>query len=403
MNARTPRQWYSIRNAAKGDNPTVYLFDEIDSYWGVSAEEFARELDGIDAEQITVKINSPGGNVYDGLAIMNALIDHPAKIITSVEGLAASAASFIAMAGDERVMRPGAELMIHNAWMVAIGSATDLRAAADQLERTSANLASIYADRSGGELADWQAAMDAETWYSAQEAVDAGLADRIEKAGKAADAEPTSKARWDLSRFAYSGRQAAPAPRTGARTPRTPSAIRAEVKGKEGRMPTLIEGLRERFGLPEDADEATILAAVSEQLDSVAAATEDAPAEPSAQQITASASRLGLVLVDRTQYEQTVAQASRGADAYEQLQADRRNAVLEKHVRRGAVAASRREHFAKLLTVDPDGTAELLNSLPDGAVVHLAEVGHSGEPENDNTEAGLADVFAKVTGRKDFR
>ncbi|MFD9614806.1 hypothetical protein ACFWWS_36110, partial [Streptomyces sp. NPDC059083] len=78
MTARTPRQWYSIRNATKGSTPTIYVFDEIDSYWGVSAEDFARELDEIDADAITVKINSPGGNVYDGLAIMHALIDHPA-------------------------------------------------------------------------------------------------------------------------------------------------------------------------------------------------------------------------------------------------------------------------------------------------------------------------------------
>ncbi|MFD9614923.1 ATP-dependent Clp protease proteolytic subunit, partial [Streptomyces sp. NPDC059083] len=314
----------------------------------------------------------------------------------------ASAASFIAMAGDERIIRPGAEVMIHNAWTVAVGGASDLRAAADQLERTSASVAGIYADRSGGDVADWQAAMDAETWYSAQEAVDAGLADRIEKSGKTAEAEPTAKARWDLSRFAYSGRHAAPAPRTAART-RTPFAARAEVKREEGPMPTLIEGLRERFGLPEDADEATILAAVTEQLDSAAAATDDVPAEPSAQQITASASRLGLVLVDRTQYEQTIAQASKGAAAFEQMQTDRRNAVLDKAVRRGAVAASRREHFAKLLVADPEGTEQLLDGLPDGVAVPLAEVGHAGEPEIDHLETEMADVYAKVTGRKDIR
>ncbi|MFE3229333.1 head maturation protease, ClpP-related [Nocardia sp. NPDC059228] len=394
-----PRQWYAIHNAAASDAgpATVYLFDEIDSYWGVAAEDFVRELDAIDADEIVVKINSPGGNVFDGLAIMNALIAHPAKVTTSVEGLAASAASFIAMAGDERIMRPGAEMMIHNAWTVAIGSAADLRAAADQLDRTSANLASIYAERSGGEIAEWQAAMDAETWYSADEAVTAGLADRVEKPAKPSSAEPTASARWDLSIYAFAGRAAAPAPRIAART-RTPSAVRAEVKREEGPMPTLIEGLRERFGLPEDADEATILAAVTEQLDSAAAATEDAPAEPTAQQITASAKRLGLVLVDRTQYEQTVASASKGAAAFEQLETDQRNAVLDKHIRRGALAPGRREHFAKLLKADPEGTAELLDSLPAGSVVPLTEVGHAGEPDVDPLENEMSGVYARVTG-----
>ncbi|MFD6357936.1 head maturation protease, ClpP-related [Nocardia tengchongensis] len=396
---RTPRQWYAIHNAAtaKGSTPTIYLFDEIDSYWGVSAEDFARELDAIDADEIMVKINSPGGNVYDGLAIMNALADHPAKIITSVEGLAASAASFIAMSGDERIIRPGAEMMIHNAWTVAAGGAADLRAAADQCERTSASVASIYAERTGGDVADWQAAMDAETWYSAQEAVDAGLADRVEKAGKTAetDAEPTAKARHDLSRFMFAGRSAAPAPRTAARTPRNPSAvIRAEVPtGKEGFMPTLNEALRSRFGLPEDADDEAVLAAVDQAL-----TAEPAPGEPTAQQIVAAASRHDMLLVDRTQYEQTVARADQGAAAYEQLQTRERNAVLDKHVRRGALAPGRREHFAKLLKADPEGTTELLDGLPSGSVVPLAEIGHAGEPDVDPLENELSGVFARVTG-----
>jgi ATP-dependent Clp endopeptidase proteolytic subunit ClpP len=394
-----PHQWYSIRNAAKSDDgpATVYLFDEIDSWFGVSAEDFSRELDAIDSDEIVVKINSPGGNVFDALAIMNALQEHPAKITTSVEGLAASAASFIAMAGDEIVMRPGSELMIHNAWGVCVGNADDMRDIAEQLERMSANLASIYAERAGGDVADWQKAMKAETWYSADEAVAAGLADRVEKPSKNADGDKSAKARFDLSIFNYAGRSGAPAPRPI----KTPSAVRAEVtQREEGTMPTLYEGLRERLGLPEDADEAAVLAAANEQLDSVAEAVDEPladPAEPTLQQINASAKRLNLRLVDAEQYEATVAAAAKGAQAFERLEDDRRNAVLDKHVRRGALAPANRGHYAKLLKADPEGTAELLNGLPDGLMVPVNEVGHAGEPDLD-TDTELAGVFARVTG-----
>lgn len=193
---------------------TMRLYDPIDSwggYWGVSAKEFVAALDELpsDTTEIRLLINSPGGDVFEGLAILNALRRHSARVVTVVEGLAASAASFVALAGDEVVMAKNAELMVHDAWGVCVGNAEDMGQMATNLARISDNIASIYAEKAGQDTAEWRATMRAETWYSAAEAVDAGLADRVDDGVKADDAAMN---RFDLSIFSYSGRSEAPPP-----------------------------------------------------------------------------------------------------------------------------------------------------------------------------------------------
>ncbi|MEV6258073.1 head maturation protease, ClpP-related [Nocardia sp. NPDC051911] len=402
---RAERPWYEIRAAADTDETlVVYIYDEIDSWFGVSAEAFARDLAALDAERIEVHINSPGGNAYDGLAIMNAIAGHPAQITTIVDGLAASAASYIAIAGDEVIMRPGAQMMIHEAWGLAVGDARDMAAMAEQLDGASSALAEIYAKKTGGDADAMRELMRAETWFSADEAVEAGLADRVEAPSKSkAGGGGAAKARaFDLSVFNFAGRRAAPAPRLH----RSPSArVRAEVTPGERRaaVPTLIEGLREQLGLPEDADEATVLAAVTAKLDSGGAATTepgpaDEPAEPTLQQIAASAKRLNLRLVDAEQYEQLSAQAAQGAQAFARQQEQHRNHVLSEAIRTGRISKGQRESYAKQLERDPEGTEAFLNSLPRNVAVSLEEIGHAGEPEVDELGADMAAAYAKVTG-----
>ncbi|MFI5542088.1 head maturation protease, ClpP-related [Nocardia sp. NPDC051900] len=401
---RAERPWYEIRAAADADGaetPVVYIYDEIDSWFGVSAEAFARDLAALDAERIEVHINSPGGNAYDGLAIMNAIAGHPAQITTIVDGLAASAASYIAIAGDEVIMRPGAQMMIHEAWGLAVGDARDMAAMAEQLDGASSALAEIYAKRTGGDVDAMRELMRAETWFSADEAVEAGLADRVEapsksKAGGGGGAAAKARA-FDLSVFNYSGRRAAPAPRLH----RSPSArVRAEVTpGKEGTMPTLIEGLRERLGLPDDADEAAVLEAVSARVEDGGTPTgEPAPAEPTLQQIAASARRLNLQLVDKDQYDALAAQAAQGAQAFKAQQEEHRNAVLAEAIRTGRISAAQRETYARQLERDPEDTEAFLMGLPKNMAVPLEEIGHSGEPEVDELGADMAAAYAKVTG-----
>lgn len=179
--------WYTIRNAADSDSAggvntgpgtEVFIYDEIGGSFGVSAIEFVEDIGKIKDDAFTVRINSPGGSVFDAVAIYNALIQHPARVTTRVDALAASAASIIAMAGDTVEMMVGSQLMIHDALGVEMGNAKDMREMAKFLDRQSDNLASIYANK-GGDAQDWRALMLAETWMFAQEAVDFGLADSV--------------------------------------------------------------------------------------------------------------------------------------------------------------------------------------------------------------------------------
>lgn len=200
------KTWYRIENKAD-ESSTVFLYDEIGA-WGISAGDFAKELGEVTAKSIDLRLNTPGGEVFDGLAIFNALQRHPAKVTVHIDGLAASIASVIAMAGDEILIDRYAQMMIHEAHAIAVGSTKDMSAMAKLLDEYSDNIAAIYSTRAGGDKTGWRERMKAETWFSASEAVKAGLADRI--------AETTVKGRpaatWDLSIFNHAGRAHAPDP-----------------------------------------------------------------------------------------------------------------------------------------------------------------------------------------------
>lgn len=201
-----------LTDESAGDGvATLRLYDPIDSWggeWGVSAKEFAASLQALPADttEIRLHINSPGGEVYEGITMMNLLRQHSARVVAFVDGLAASAASFVAVAADETVMGENSQLMIHDAWGLCVGNAADMRDLGSRLDQISDNIASVYAKKAGGSVADWRTAMLAESWYSAEEAVAAGLADRVDEAGKAV------KNAFDLSVFTYAGRDEAPAP-----------------------------------------------------------------------------------------------------------------------------------------------------------------------------------------------
>lgn len=163
----------------------VSLLDEI-GIWGITAGDFIGELNALDVDRINLQVHSLGGDYDDGLAIYSALQQHPAQVDVTVLGTAASAASFIAMAGDSITMHPHAEMMIHDAWGCGIGNADEVRSVANMLEKSSDNIASIYseaAERRQRQEAlskdQFRALMKEETWYSPQEAIEVGLADDI--------------------------------------------------------------------------------------------------------------------------------------------------------------------------------------------------------------------------------
>lgn len=186
--SRTPRDtqgrsWYRIENTA-GERAEVYVYDMIGE-WGVSAQDFVNELRNVRSQSVDLHINSEGGEVFDGLAIYEAIRQHPANVTGHVDGIAASAASFIAMACDKIVMAARARMMIHDAHGLVIGNAADMREMANLLDDLSDNIADVYAERAGGTRASWRTAMLGPngaadgTWYDAQAAIDAGLADEI--------------------------------------------------------------------------------------------------------------------------------------------------------------------------------------------------------------------------------
>jgi len=171
------KSWYEIRNAT-AEEAEILIYDEI-GYWGVTASEFVKELNGLKAKTITLRINSPGGDVFDGVAIYNALKRHPASVHAVVDGLAASSASFITQAGDTVLMAAGSTMMIHEPHGMTMGDAQDHAKMAETLDKMGDTIASFYAGRAGGDEPLWRSRMRVECWYRAQEAVDIGLADGL--------------------------------------------------------------------------------------------------------------------------------------------------------------------------------------------------------------------------------
>lgn len=174
----------------------IYLYEEIGG-WGTKAGDFVAELRGLGGKPVDLHVNSGGGDVFDGLAMYNALKGYAAGVTAYVDGLAASAASFIVQAASRIVIAKNASMMIHEAHGVGWGNAEEMQKLAALLDSASENIASIYAERAGGDVAAWRAAMRAETWYRGQEAVDAGLADEVagESANRAAS-RPAARVLW---------------------------------------------------------------------------------------------------------------------------------------------------------------------------------------------------------------
>lgn len=172
-----------IRAAEADDDATISIYDVIgQDMWtgeGVTSKRIAGALRKIGAREVTVNINSPGGDFFEGVGIYSLLREHPAKVTIKVMGLAASAASVIAMAGDTiQIAEPGF-LMVHNAWAIAIGNRHDMRAASEMLEPFDDAMAGLYAARANVKKAKASEWMDAETWFNGSKAVEAGLADAL--------------------------------------------------------------------------------------------------------------------------------------------------------------------------------------------------------------------------------
>jgi ATP-dependent protease ClpP protease subunit len=357
-----------------GSVATIRLYGPIDSWggwWGISAADVSEALDGFgdDVDEIRVRINSPGGEAWEGMTILNMLRAHRAKVVAVVDGVAASAASFIAAGVEETVMSPGTQMMIHDASNFAIGNAAFMRKNAEFLDSISDAIASVYTGAAGGTDQQWRALMVEETWYTAKEATTAGLADRVAVVPDAGttttaganDPDPFEDVEdaFDLSIYNYAGRSHAPAPKlpTSSGVGTTSAATAAGDTSQEGAAAVFndeqLTTLRQKLGVSDDADADTVIGALDEALAERAETTTTAP---------------GTVAVDEGSLDQLRRDAAAGREARNaQLEADR-VALVRDAVNDGRIPPARRDHWLAQLRADDEGARAALAGLTKGTI-----------------------------------
>jgi ATP-dependent protease ClpP protease subunit len=374
---------------------TIRLYGPIDSwggFWGVSAKDVSAVLDALpdSVSEIRLRINSPGGEVFEGVSILNMLRAHKAKVTAVVDGRAASAASVIAAGCDECVMSPGTQMMIHSPSVIAWGNASVLRKQATILDGIEKSIVEIYTAKAGEK--DWAALLADETWMTASEAVDQGLADRVEVVPDAGDAETVgagdetvlipdedepedSAAR--LVVFASEARASAP------KLPVSTESGEPHRKDNVMAYDDLKAGLATRLGVTDAAaDDDVLLSALDTKL---------------AEQPTPSASATpplpkGAVVMDGAAFEELKADAAAGREARAEQIKDRRDGIVASAIGDGRIAASSQTLWREQLEKDEDGVKALLESFPKNTALPVVELGHSDEP-TDSESALHARVY----------
>lgn len=199
------RQFSVVKNEAATDT-TVYLYDVIvedeweAEYWGgITADQFISAVNDIETDDIHLRINSPGGSVFAANSMAQALVEHKATIHVHIDGIAASAASRIAMVGDDIVIAQGASIMIHKAWTIALGNADEFIKAAERLDKLDDSLARIYESRTNNDAETVKTWMKEETWFFDEEAIEFGFADSIAATPNRANTK--NAINWNLNAF----------------------------------------------------------------------------------------------------------------------------------------------------------------------------------------------------------
>ena len=335
---------------------------------------------------VELHVNSPGGDVHEGVALINVLRAHPGRVTAIVEGLAASAASFIVAGGADRViMRPHSEVMVHSPWMALEGDGPTLVKAAGDLERLGGTLARVYADRAGGTPEHWAELMAAETWFTADEAVAAGLADEVVD-GRHATANTNSiTASPVFARFRYSSRAEAP-------QPNTKGTLMAEQQPKQ-QPDQPVDGV---VFTPEQWNKLTTLldvdpaaATVDEALDLIAAMVEklvgDNP-EKTDSEGGAVLARAGRVLLDRDTYKELVAGAREGIAIRAQRDAKAREDEVDTWIKEGRINSALRRQAVAMAHRDITTARAFYGSNPPNTIP-VKEIGHA-LTNDDEAETG---------------
>lgn len=378
----------------------------------ITGAEVIRQLADMPGD-VTVRINSYGGDSFEGVAVMNALRHHDGEITAVVEGVAASAASVIAVGGASRlVMRPGSELMIHDAWTFADGNAADLEKIASDLERTSQSVAEIYAEKAGGDVDEWREMMRAETWFSAREAVEAGLADAVED-GRTAELPVLAKVG---PRFAYAGRGRAPRPKIleeesmdfANEVAQRLGLVAVDVD-EDTVLAALEEALAEQAEEPAETAEASEVAEVVPAVGGEAAVPAEAEQEQAEEQAlevdseeapeveaeTEEPAPAGVVTLDVDTYAELVARAEAGAKAHEEAEAKARAEEVAGWVAEGRISAAVKPKALALAEQDMAAARALYGANPKNTIPRV-EVGYGVDDEPESTPARGADPFSPV-------
>lgn len=365
---------------------TLRLYGPIyDGWYGVSARAVSEALDQLgEVDSIIVRVNSPGGDAWEGMAILNMLRAHSADVTAVVDGIAASAASYLVAGCDRTVMSPGTQMMIHDASAFAYGDEAVMAKAQKFLASVSNSIAAIYADVAGGTEESWRVLMKETTWYTAKEAVDAGLADAVAvvkdvgETGTAEEEDPEPleadvEDRFDLSMYPFAGRSQAPAPKppTASAGGSTETEGGSAVAFSDEQLTTM----RQKLGLAENADEATILAALDEAL------TERA--EPTAAAGTTVPE--GHVVIPAAKLADLEAGARLATETANALRTSEREAFLDAN--RSKYLPANRAAWATEYDRDPEATQAHFATAPD--LIPVAEIGHA---NGGDAEALAADA-----------
>lgn len=200
-NASAERKPLNVVRAEGSTDATLYVYDTIDAWWGVNAQDMSKAIAGLSADTtLHLRINSPGGDVFEARAIAASLRAFGGKTIAHIDALAASAATTVALACDEVEIADGGFFMIHNAWTYAYGNKSDLAETVTLLTKIDDGIVADYAKRTGKTADEIVAWMDAETWFTAQEAIDNGFADRMAPAADKSKNAAKGKT-WNLAAF----------------------------------------------------------------------------------------------------------------------------------------------------------------------------------------------------------
>ena len=384
-----------------GTIATIRMYGPIDSwggYWGISTKDVGEVLDALpdSVSQIILRVNSPGGEVFEGVAILNMLRAHKASVTAVVDGLAASAASIIAVGCDETVMSPGTQMMIHSPSTIVWGNAAEMRKTADVLDGIEDSIIEVYTGKAGEK--DWAQLLADETWMTAVEAVKIGLADRvavIPDAGEATtvgedevvivvpdddDDVEDATARQRLAAIAtkLDDLESRPPLRVAAQaTPKPPDSTEPGIPNRKESVVSddFKAGLRKRLGVTDaEVSDDALLAALDETLKEQAD-TETVPAGA----VTATMPD-GAIVIDKAVHEQLMADAAKGRQAMDTIDAQRRDGIIAAALKDGRIAPASMQSWRDSLDKDESGVKALIESLPKNTIP-VAEIGHADEPE----------------------